>query len=248
MSFAIVFFVRPNLAAVWVVFEIYIFIDLIRKKRIKEIINFILINICAIALVVIPIFIYFYTNSALKEFINTYFIFNINYSAIKEVSLIKALLYYIEKTYGLVIFPIICTVFFFFNKNIKEKKLLMLNIIYYLLSLVLIISPGRKYFHYVISIIPSICISFAIVFKYIKINYKIIYTICIVLVIIYTLVLIINIKQTQTNMEYYKLMIYLEKFINENTSDQDCILQIGNETQIYTLDQMVLSRVNQCGD
>lgn len=234
ICFGIVAMIRVNLAILWVVFEIYIYMQLIKQKEYKRLINIIFFSVIGVCIVIFPIIIYLVSNNAFKNFIDAYFLLNIKYSTIREYSTYETVLYFIIFTWGIFILPLVLSVILvivFFKK--KEKKIIILNFLYTIFITYLIISPGRKYPHYMIPLVSTMVIPIVFMLKNIKIDKRLIFM---MYIIVFLFLCIMGYDQIQIyNSDEWTANQYDEysKLINTYSEKNDSILQIGKKTQIY---------------
>lgn len=229
---------RPNLISIWIIYDLFIFIKLIKNKNVKQLLNIILYNIIGIIAVSLPIIIYLFINNAFIDFINNYLLFNFKYSDIKESPILKTLYFFIKQTQGILIYILIVNLMLIFKTKSKSKEksefqLLLLNIAYYLFTFVLVIIPQRNYTHYAIVMLPTIIIPTSLLLKYLKTN-KYINSIFVMLIIFY-LIFTVKCYDEFWNNEYTNYIKDVSLYVKNNTNENDNVLQIGNETNIYVL-------------
>ena len=94
ISFSIVLLLRPNLLLFWVLFYVYLLITLIKEKKQKQLLEIIICSIMGVAIILMPVMIYFIRNNAFSDFINNYLIFNLKYISNKEDSIIDVIKYF----------------------------------------------------------------------------------------------------------------------------------------------------------
>ena len=237
ISFSIVLLLRQNLLLFWVLFYVYLFIKLIKEKKIKQLLKIVICSILGVSIFLISLIIYFIKNNAFNDFINGYLIFNLKYLSNKEVNIIYVINYFISKTnFIIVIIGAIYLALINIKSKIEEKdiKMLRFSFLYYIIAFYLVIMPQRCYNHYAISIIPTLIIPLAIVIKYIKSK-----KINNIILLILSCVFIINNLYVQANKIYfYNIMSNLQETLKYKINlikKEDNVLVIGNNTQIYLM-------------
>lgn len=238
---SIVLFLRANIIVLWIIIYLYFITKMIIKRKIKELFRLIGYTILGMSICIVPIVIYLRHNNILKEFIEYYLIFNLKYASVNTQNNIwETCIYFFIVT--LCIHPIIIFInilLIFLKKNVEDRKLLIINLIYYIVSIYIVISPKREYLHYAIILMPCVIIPLSMLIKN-KYKYKLAITIGIELY----LALIVfgigyyNIKYKKENLQKYLLKIeIIADWLKENTQEDDNILVLGNENIIYNLSE-----------
>lgn len=236
---SIVLFLRANIIVLWIIIYLYFVAKMIIKRKIKELFRLIGYTILGMFVCIVPIVIYLIHHNILKEFIEYYLIFNLKYASVNTTNnILETCMYFFTVT--LCIHPIIIFInilLIFLKKNIEDRKLLIINLIYYLVSIYIVISPKREYLHYAIILMPCVIIPLSILIKD-KYKYKLIIIIGIEL---YLALIVIgvgyyNLKYTKENLLEYLLKVnIIADWLEENTQEDDNILVLGNENIIYNL-------------
>ena len=236
---SIVLFLRANIIVLWIIIYLYYMAKMIVKGNLRELFRIISYTILGMAICIVPIVIYLMHNNILKEFIEYYLIFNLKYaSAGTQNTILETCIYFFTVT--LFIHPIIIFInilLIFLKKNIKDRKLLIINLIYYIVSIYIVISPKREYLHYAIILMPCVIIPLSILIKD-KYKYKLIITIGIELYIALIVfgVEYYNIKYLKENSQKYLLKFeIIADWLEKNTNEDDNILVLGTENIIYNL-------------
>ncbi len=236
---SIVLFLRANIIVLWIIIYLYFMTKMIVKRNIKKLFRLIGYTILGMSICIVPIVIYLIHNNIFKEFIEYYLIFNLKYVSVNTPNnILETCIYFFTLT--LYIHPIIIFInilLIFLKKNIEDRKLLIINLIYYIVSIYIVISPKREYLHYMIILMPCVIIPLSILIKD-KDNYKFIITIWIelYLVLIAFGVKYCNIKNIKENSQKYLLKIeIIADWLEKNTKEDDNILVLGNENIIYNL-------------
>ena len=239
-------FIRPNLVALWVVYDLYIFFKLIKEKEVKKLINIILYSLLGLGIVALPIIAFFACNNALKDFFDTYIIFNLKYASGIKVNLWDVIttfvITFITRTKGLMIYifatHIIAREYLLSDKkdNKNEINLITINFIFYVLSMYLVLSPIRVYIHYANILIPTAIIPLVICCKNIEISNKV-HNVLIMLSVIYVAVLLMGDSMTWSNYQTsrYDNIVAQAKIVENITNKEDNVLQLGNVTAFYIL-------------
>ena len=225
MCLGIIMLLKLNLAVLWIVYYLFIAIYLLKEKKISELIKIVIFSLFGLIIVIVPFFIYFVVTNSIGDFWNTYIVFNFKYIGIKEQDLLNTWKYFWEKTYIFITITLITSIVHIFMN--KERTLEILNLIYLLATVYLIITPQRNYIHYLIPLISCISIPIALLIRDIKID-NLIYS---VIVVVFILIMNKNIKDTilARTYDYEKLC----SKIQIHTEDDDNVLIIGNESNLY---------------
>ena len=231
----IVLLLRPNTIPLWVVYYLYIFIKCVKEKKIKKLLKIVFFSFLGLFIIAIPVIFYLYINGAINAFWEIYLIFNLKYSSIREANLLETISYFTIKTnYTILIIFLIYVLYLAYikiNKKTKDDTLLV-NFIYFILTIIIVIMPRRLYLHYSIIILPSIIYPLILITKNIKINFKIYifcYTISIIITILLSIFNCLFLKKIKES-EYY---LNYKDYIQNCTTKEDNILVLGNETYIY---------------
>lgn len=235
-TFAINLFIKPTYISIWIAFGITMLVSLIKKKLFKELLLGILYALIGIAMISLPLLMYFIINNNIKDFINAYFILNFKYageSVLYKLNIAIKLL--VDNRYlWYTIFILIVDIFTFKNKNVKiEEK--VFSTLFLLVTIFLTIFTNHDFGHYLVQMasaitfpillfcysedIPQSIINIASTFIVIAILIKT-YNICCE-----------NIQRSQVYSAYTveALNIIKDKYIEED----DKVLVLGNESNIY---------------
>ena len=229
---------RPNLISLWIVYDLYIFIKLIKEKEIKRLLNIIIYSIIGAIITMLPTIIYLIVNNAFIDFINAYLVFNFKYSNIKEYNILYIIYYFIEQTKYIII--IIVTVAYIFliywmHKNkIKDKMLLIVNFIYFIFTFGLVVIPQRDYIHYEIIMLPTLLLAIIFSIKKIEIDRKSFFII-ISSIISFLCIMLGLYSLGMQNISKKTKVDYIINDIQEITEEGDNVLVLGNKTYIYIL-------------
>lgn len=239
ICFAIVLLLRPNIATVWVVYYIYIFIKLIRLKQIKCLINIILFSFMGVIIVFIPIVIYLLKNEAFLDFVKTYLLFNIKYANNKENNIIEVISYFIIYTNNII--GIVGTIYIIFlgmktKININQYKLLKVNFIYFIVTFYMAIMPQRIYMHYLIPMMPTLIVALAICLDYIKTSKEVDKIITVSVLFVCSVISVYYIKEiSYEKSNYISYIKEISNKVQELTKEEDNVLVLGNKTIIYLI-------------
>lgn len=233
-----VLLIRPNLASLWVIYDVFIFIKLLRIKELKKLLSIILYSILGVIIVFLPIFVYLQLNGAFTEFIKIYLGFNFKYAGLKEQTLIQTILDFIKQSKGIIIFVFISYIgilIYTIKNKINNIELIITSFIYYIFTFYLVIMPQRSYIHYLIPMLPTLLTPSILILKYL-INKKIISVILAVMcIVILGIVLVEKNKEWEKNWGVNIYFNNISKFVSDNSSEDDNILQLGNRANIYIL-------------
>ena len=236
ICFGIVLLLRPNIATLWIVYYIYIFIKLLKEKQIKHLCQIIGFSILGVIIVFLPTIVYFIKNGIVTDFINTYLLFNLKYANSKDENLFDVICYYLNSTKYILLLILACYIVILINIRKKltkvENELIIVSFIYFIFSCYLTIMPQRKYLHYVISMLPTFIIPITICLKYIKINKATKITLVEISLIVYLLISIYNMQNCRhSNYVYEKI----SKEVHILTKKDDNVLVLGNNATIYLI-------------
>lgn len=255
LSFGAVCMLRTNMIAVWIVWCIAVLIDCIRKNESRKIVNFLIFFLIGFAVVVVPICFWHYTNGTLKDFIDSYIIFNLKYASSPVGHLVTN-----DRIYSFVLFGkniyVLSTIVTSILLIAKKERFFHVAYLFSLLcSLFLLCIPGKPYDHYGMSLIPLLAYPFS---KIEKLCLQIIFRrkkiISSILLSTYLFVNISNIwldatvqtlKTFQTNSydEYTVVTKYFCQVIKSNTHPEDKISVYGNWNIIYVMsDRLSISK------
>ena len=239
ICFAIVLLLKPNIASLWVVYYIYIFIKLIREKEIKHLSQIIGFSITGAIIVFLPIILYLIKNAALIDFIDTYLLLNFKYANNKENSIIYIILYFISNTNYIIV---LIGAIYIGLINMKRKldkmdyQALKVSFMYFIFTFYLAIMPQRGYLHYLIPVLPTFIIPLTICLKYIKIDKKLDKMIVIVIFLLCFVLSVYNIKiQLYKQSNYISSCKEIAERVQKLTEKEDNVLVLGNKTIIYLM-------------
>lgn len=234
----IVFMLRVNMATIWAVFCIAIFIKCIIKKEWKDLLKFVVFFCLGFALVLIPLIIWLIKVDAFNSFIDCYFTFNGMYSSgVKFYDVIDSGIALC--THNIVLFALLGSLLLAFK---KKDELSIVYLIYFVITILFSSMSGRKYYHYAIIFIPMLVYPIAIVLKELK-STK--FSPNIVMLLIVLLCIPEWLSATTHAIGYYRdyadgnnvikdsLDYRLSNYIKDNTDKNDYITVFGNENQIY---------------
>ena len=219
---------RPNLAVLWVIYDLYIFFKLLKDKEYKKLICIIIFSLIVLFIAILHIIAYLYINNAIQDFIEIYLLFNIKYMGVKEESLLITINYFRNQGIGFLIISCMITIISIFNsENDKNKKTLAkLNSIVLLFSLYFLISPQRLYIHYLIALIA--CFVIPTIYILDRINDKRYYDLFFITCFLLIILNLYNTKNRWNNQ--FDAISYI---IQNYTEEEDNVLQLGNLTNIY---------------
>lgn len=160
------FFLNGNLVAVWMVFVPAIFLILLFQKKFSEIIKCAAAYLGGIAVIVIPVLIYFAANGALGDFWRAYFGFNEGYIAgVGLVQYYYSAMNFAYKDNWFLLAHIIFALILFKKLLQKELRWEWLLFLYTGASLIMLSLSGRQYIHYGIQLIPCMIVPCVFCFR-----------------------------------------------------------------------------------
>lgn len=166
ICFAIVSLLRVNMISCWIVFCLIILINCIKDKKYKDLISYIINFLIGVLIVVAPICIWLISKGAFNSFIQDYIVFNLKYTAFVGIgSKWSALCTFLNS--NIMIISIMLNIYAIVKE--KKKDIYVANVLYLLLTLLMVSLSGRVYAHYAIILIPTYiipCLYFVnIIFK-----------------------------------------------------------------------------------
>lgn len=239
-SFGAVCLLRINMASVWVVFCIAVLIQTLYKKQADRIGRFLLWFICGMAMIMIPILVWFMANHALYDFWNDYIVYNSLY--VSEASFYRkraAFFYFLIST------PmVISLVSLIYCYRTKKDIYHCAYICYYFLTLFWISMAGREYPHYGMILIPLMAYPIGNVFMYVEMTIKRSAMLQVIVWIVSISVWwegIVNITESweQRNNDAGRTYDSIIEMIMERTAEDDRITVWGNWNIIYVLSHRV---------
>lgn len=238
ICFAVVLLLRVNIATLWIIYYIYLFVKLIKEKEIKHLLYIIGFSIIGVILVFLPVILYLVNNGALKDFIDSYLIFNLIYTSEIKGNILEVVNYFISQKYIIALVAILYIFLICIKRklNKKENELIIVNFIYFLFTFYIIIFPQRGYLHYLITMLPTLIVPISISLKYIEMKKKhVIIILGILLLYLLFWQIIINIKlENSHNVQFNK---NISKKVQQLTRKEDNVVVLGNRAIIYLLSE-----------
>lgn len=246
MCCAMVFLLRVNMATLWVVFCIAIFLKCVINKEWKELTKFVVLFTIGFSLILIATIVWLNKANALGDFINCYFSFNGMYSSgVKLYDIIDTVLALCS--HNIVMFGLIGSILIV---SYKKDELSKVCLIYFVFTILLSAMSGRKYYHYAIIYIPMLVYPISVLLNELKLGVKNKLNANSVVVVMLTLICIpswvtgashsINqYRDFDTNNNTLKDTIdyKISEYIKNNTSADELITVYGNENEVYLLSQ-----------
>ena len=148
ISFVIVILLRVNMVSLWVFYLPIIFIILLKEQKFRQLGELSIAFIIGMVLAFIPVLIYLNFTDSVGDMWNSYIIFNLKYkeSALSEV--IESFAYFFILLFFLLPFIMYTAIKYY------KEKLVAVNMLSFLLGLYFVVSPGNKYAHYAIVLVP----------------------------------------------------------------------------------------------
>lgn len=160
-SFTMSFFLRANMIGVWAAFLPVVLIELIVKKRWKDIGACIVGFLGGIACVLVPLGAYMMATGCFEEMLQYYFVFNFGYSDSEgsTLSIISTMWFLITLSISYVLVHLIAF------KMCHKDRIFRLNLWFTVVSLLLASMSGRPYYHYGITLIPTMVVPCILVMR-----------------------------------------------------------------------------------
>lgn len=256
----IVLMLRPNMIAIWVVFCLYVVINLFTKKKYREIIEYAVVFTVGISIVILPIFVWLAANSSLSYFWRDYIVFNRQYSSPEggkalfpfqwEVCFtFTSTTVYIISFFSLLFFTISNR----HNATSISQSRVMGNVFYLLYMVIDVVSLGLSgvyYPHYGMVLVPAMVYPLSMLFEIIEsIKDQTIKKAILMIITLFSLSAIImpnwfnliktvpTIYKQRDEYGYYndEVLCNVVDCINENTTPEQKISVYGNYDIVYVL-------------
>lgn len=230
-----IFLLRMNMIGVYIGCILVILFLAIRKNELPKLLPHIIALLVGFVAAILPALIYLYANSAISECFEQYIQFNLSYQKATGAEKYAALKYFSQSK--LTILAGIALLFLIYKK--KEITISVALFTAYLVSLYLVVSPGRRYGHYAMVLIPILIYAVAMAMQYLLQKERVGESFLILTGIICLLVIpdffgigdeIWNQKLIK---DYDQEAVIVE--IEQRTTNQDLITVYGNKTQLYYL-------------
>lgn len=152
-SFAFVFLTKANMIGLWIVFALYMLVSFLYQKKFSELGKLILYFIIGALLLVIPVTIYLWVNEVFYEMIYQSIVLNFIYSKDAAMATMKEMVeWYLKESNSFYLnLCMIVSTFIFWKKN---KKLVIVLNLTFLVCLYLAFVSKREFLHYLIVLIP----------------------------------------------------------------------------------------------
>lgn len=238
-SLCIVLFLKCNLIGLWLTFLPIILFICLKNKLWKELKKWLIGFTAGFLVILFFILIYLLITKSLNNMIEYYLFFNFSYKD-SQFTIFNYLYNFIKFSHLTLLF-IPCFFISLFNKN---KKIFLINTLFYLVELILTSISGRPYNLYAIILLPPIVIyiyfSIENVVLYLqKIKNNNVLTTCVHFIIFVLCVLILFIYQNNIMIDNInKGVKFCEKqqcykYIINNSNKNDNVLVLGNTCKIY---------------
>lgn len=244
ICFSEIIFLRANMISIWMVFPLMVLIFCIKRKYFSELIKFIISFLCGILFASLPLILYLIKYDALKSFIDSYFIFNMQYSQATTFLEKVASFIHFTNTPITVIALLIILIKIVIQKKNKEDYFFNLGYYIYMgVTLLLTSISGNIYNHYGMFILPMLIYPYALLFKELD-TIKLRKT-GINLIISFGLICFIGLPfifqlsekclmdfKNRNNEPFTNEFI---EYVKNNTKEDDLISVFGNSNYIYNL-------------
>ena len=165
VCFACIILLRPNMIGIWLAGCLLILIDCIRNKEIFNLFKYILFFILGISVCLVPCIIWLWINGALKACIDTYILFNIEYSgALNSFGEYFKTLY--DNVFQYSIFFVSAASIYIVYK--RRDMVSLFGLLGFMLSLIMAVKSRVIYAHYLLILIPAAIVPFSFLFSEIE--------------------------------------------------------------------------------
>ncbi len=246
VGFAVISLLRINMAVVWAVMMPLILIRMIYKRQGKELAQCALGFVIGLLVIYVPVIIYFLWTGSLQSFIDCYLVFNFGYSdgGSNWAGVISA----IGKGVQNLPYALAALVLGFWP--FAKKPLYWLNMLVLVVSLYFSHMSGRYYQHYGMILLPMLVILFVCALTNLydvfslkgRISFKIKFPPNIVMILGLTAAIgaAFFLQYKWANLIREPMMqsggvAALTEYIQENSSKDDDVLIIGNDSKYYLL-------------
>jgi hypothetical protein len=242
LSFLLVFFLRPNMVAVWGGIGVIIIYDLLKNKRIKDLLRYILIIFLSIILGFLPFVIYGYNKNILHDAFVCIFQFNSSsYMQQYVLPIIKGFFYEIMALKYLPFIAVIYIVYTIFSYKEHFNFSIHIGVSLSIIFTAFACSIGNGYEHYYIIYLPLLVFPYAFIINYLTINLKqnqYWFTLVLFIIIFYPTFQTIKGRIKERYVLYKNERIVLTNNLNlicesEKIDKNDKILVIGNSCFYY---------------
>ncbi len=239
-SFAVVFFLRPNMISLWISLIPVIIVLLISQKKWSELFKCILWFCVGMAVVCGFLLVYFLITDSLNEMVDLYFRFNLIYTG-SESSVKSVLISAIKLSiYSITMIP---TLLLTFVSEVKKKnKIYIYNFVALVISVMMTSMSGRAYRHYGIIFLPFLIVPLIItlekIFNFVEKRAKIKKKnngreiVACIAVIAVTLVGY-NLLDRSFGTAQQREDNFVVDYVTENTQPDDDVLFLGNNCWYY---------------
>lgn len=161
----LVFFLRPNLLGAWVVFCAAIIFFMVRDKKTKDIARTVLLALAGFLCFVVPVLLWLFIGGAFPDFIDQYFIFNLQYSdAYDQIARIETFIWMITAA-PVVALALMAGVFAAFRAPKIESRFWITLYFATVFTLMLASMSGREYQYYLMAWVPYVALPLAYVLE-----------------------------------------------------------------------------------
>lgn len=246
ISGALVFFIRANMVALWLVYCLYLLITGLLNKEKKELLRQVIFIFIGGISVVILIILYGLVTNSLSDMIQQAFLMNIKYASVSITEKIGAGTKFFEflNLAGIFFFIVVYLIYFLGleRKTIVFKQNTLL-ILYFVVNFYTVFVSGRFYLHYLTTQLVVVIILTAQVLKYLSernSNVKIRIPIALLML---SLTMFFNLETFSKYTKVINTRVSVEKkyvqevsnFIVENTESEDSIYVHNINANLYLL-------------
>lgn len=163
VCFGGVLLLRPNMIAVWIAGCFLVLIDCVRKRAYRKLLEFIVAFLLGIGAILMPFVLWLYQGGALKAAYEAYILFNFQYTGYRVTltSIFNAFS-------GMVLqyLPILSLLGVLLMASEDRSMKFFMIALSWILSVVLIVMPGKNFSHYAAVLVPNMAYSIAYVLSW----------------------------------------------------------------------------------
>ena len=232
-GFVTVFLLRANMIAIWVALMPVVLVLMVKRKQFLDILKCMALFLAGVAIVLLPVFIYSKLTNSLNAMWQNYMLFNISYTdGTSSVGDRLRLALFFSKTLWPGVLAIIITLL-----KHPEKKVLWANMLFFIVSLCFVTLSGRGYYHYAIILLPSFILPVTVLFEMTDslLGGGDNLTGRPVVIIISSLLILTAALAYRVTSSGTDILDPLVKYIQEQTSEDDDVLILGNSCWYYLM-------------
>lgn len=241
--FGAVLLLRVNMIAIWVVMCIGVLIECISKKKSFQMVGFLVWFLVGALVIIMPFIVWFLWHGALRDFWESYFVFNVVYATedqrVTIFSKVDTFSHFLHSTLTVISIGVFCVSF------CKKKDMFsLLGLSCLLLTLLMISMSGHSFGHYGMIIIPILVIPLAYIGRGCDMcwNQNQITNIFIVVCLVVKLVMPVNQSMVENFVDSYQnrgteriddRVLTVSLWVQEVTTPDQKIIVCGNWNAVY---------------